>query len=50
MLGTAAVNGNGVAVFRLAGRLSAGSYRITAVYGGSSCFLGATSDPLDVAV
>lgn len=48
VLGTAAVNGNGAAVFFPAGKLAPGKYRVTAVYGGGSCFLGATSDPFDV--
>src|SRR5262249_23740127 len=42
VLGTVSVDGNGIATFRPAGRRAPGSYRITAVYGGSSCFLGAT--------
>jgi len=46
VLGTAAVNGNGVAVFKMA--LPLGLTAITAVYSGSSCFLDSTSDPLSV--
>jgi hypothetical protein len=42
VVGTAAVNGNGVATLKL-GSLPAGRHRLTAVYGGSSCFLGSTS-------
>jgi uncharacterized delta-60 repeat protein len=42
VLGTAQVNGNGLAVLPL-GKLSMGVHRLTAVYSGSSCFVGATS-------
>lgn len=49
ILGTASVDGNGVATFRTAGRL-AGAVRIAAAYSGSSCFLGAISDPFDIRV
>jgi uncharacterized delta-60 repeat protein len=48
VLGTAAVNGNGIAVFKLA--QPPGLTAITAVYSGSSCFLGSTSDPLATGV
>jgi uncharacterized delta-60 repeat protein len=41
VLGTARVNGNGLAVLS-SGKLSMGVHHLTAVYGGSSCFLGAT--------
>jgi hypothetical protein len=50
VLGTAAVNGNGIATFSFVGRLAPGTYRLAAVYGGSSCFLGNTSDPLDLTI
>ncbi len=40
-LGTAPVNGTGLATFKLA--LLKGTSRITAVYGGCSCYLGSTS-------
>jgi Big-like domain-containing protein len=49
ILGTAAVNGNGVALLRLP-PLPAGTHQITAVYTGSSCFLADKSDPLAVSV
>ena len=47
VIGTAQVNGAGVATLRLPS-LAAGTYAITAVYSGSSCFLGDISDPLIV--
>lgn len=49
VVGTAAVNGNGVAVLKLS-LLTPGRHRLTAVYGGSSVFLGSTSDSFDVLV
>ena len=49
VLGAAAVNGAGVAVFT-PGKLAPGRHQITAVYSGSSCFLGATSAPLALTV
>jgi hypothetical protein len=49
VLGTAAVNGAGVATLKL-GPLGSGRHHLTAAYSGSSCFLGATSDPLDLTV
>jgi uncharacterized delta-60 repeat protein len=48
VLGTARVNGNGVAVLA-AGAIRPGVGPLTAVYSGSSCFTGATSAALDVA-
>ncbi len=42
VLGTAAVNGSGVASFTLSSPLASGSH-ITAVYSGCSCFLGSSS-------
>ncbi len=49
VLGTASVNGSGVAVFAF-GALPPGTHRITAVYSGSSCFLDATSGALDLTI
>jgi large repetitive protein len=50
VLGTVSVDGNGVATFRPAGRVAPGRYQVTAVYSGSSCFLGTSSDPFDLVV
>ena len=47
VVGTAAVNGNGVATLKLSS-LTAGRHRLTAVYGGSSVFLGSESAAFDV--
>jgi hypothetical protein len=45
VLGTASVNGSGVATLKLPSPTTV-KYQITAVYGGSSCFLGSTSNVL----
>jgi uncharacterized delta-60 repeat protein len=47
VLGTAAVNGSGVAFFTLTAPLS-GKDQIVAVYSGCSCFLGSTSNELSL--
>ena len=49
ILGTALVNGGGAATLKLAS-LTKGRHSITAIYSGSSCFLGNTSTAFEIIV